>query len=259
MIGRIADGRKALSGGESARGLCPADGRSEAMPQRPGAFDRSVLDNLNHTAKGCAISCPNMLHRRTSLSWPPSSPTVSPRLNSADYPSRFWLWVGSYTLEERNQLVQMIGSPASVRFEQELALFRQLWCNLSVEPAHYGAESWENLKAIRENIWQPISDWCIGNSITVDQANIAIPRQVLHLLIQEALQAKISEISNPTGTSVEHFCGHLNEAFDMEQHLGRPSMPLRIRVHRAFSSRDCWYLFAPFLNTSSGRLWSPID
>ena len=55
-----------------------------------------------------------------------------------------------YTLEERNQLVQMIGSPASVRFEQELALFRQLWCNLSVEPAHYGAESWENLKAIRE-------------------------------------------------------------------------------------------------------------
>ena len=58
-------------------------------------------------------------------------------------------------------------------------------------------------------------DWCVGNSVSVDQTSISTARLVMHHLIQEAVQAKRqSEIANRYGTTLAHFIDHVNEAYD---------------------------------------------
>ena len=139
---------------------------------------------------------------------------ASLRHNLTDLHRSFWSWIGSYTVEEGNFVSNMTVDWGS-RSADEISLLRQAWCAVDPEPPHIGATSWVDLKSRRDAVWSQMVDWCVGNSVTVDQNSIVIARQVMHHLIQEAVQAKRQrEISDRPGTTLDHFVDHVNEAYD---------------------------------------------
>ena len=198
-------GVSALSGGESALVACALlmAVQKAYAPEAPVLLIDSVLDNLNNEAKQSLCNFlseyaaqENIAIVATEL----ADGITTPQLT--DLHRSFWSWIGSYTVEEGNFVSNMTVDWGS-RSADEISLLRQAWCAVDPEPPHIGATSWVDLKSRRDAVWSQMVDWCVGNSVTVDQNSIVIARQVMHHLIQEAVQAKRQrEISDRPGTTL---------------------------------------------------------